>query len=606
MKSINASPSRVIELGYEGENKVTQIKFRYNESWLEYGSGEFKIRVLRPGEKEAYNATTVVDDREKMLLIMTVTDIELSIKGSGEMQVVYTGADFVRKSPIYRYNVHRAIDEPVAPPSGSIITEIVESLVDIRDDIGDLTELTTTDKSSLVSAINEVAEKGGASVTVDDALSTESENPVQNKVITGALAGKADKSLVDVLTDDVAEAKTDVGALKTTVQGKADTATVSALNDAVNGLDSDVQGLQTTVQSKADTATVTALSGTVSGLQTTVQSKADTSTVTALSGTVSDLSDAAQQYMEYTNSAITNLRDRKANKSDVDSKASKFYVDTQLAGKVDDVQVNGTSIVADGVANVPVADYNNFGVTKFNATSGVFNNNGVATIYPAVATEIKSGNNLRKPIVPVRQHESVFYGLAKVAGYDEKDSALSVGQYSDEAKVAIQKMLGIYEAPWELINEETFTHETEANFIINTDSNGEPLELTEALLCFETPKQATAAKKGSYGQVAWQYNNGNQISTETGAWSQEANANAKGLFSYIKIDGALIFTAATQVLASGSAGNWRTRFSGGIDAIGAPAQGIQFSDTIKSVSRIIIYAVTGTGHYKLYGKRKWQ
>jgi hypothetical protein len=54
--------------------------------------------------------------------------------------------------------------------------------------IGDLSELDTTDKSSLVAAINEAATTGA--VTVDSALSSTSENPVQNKVINTALAGK--------------------------------------------------------------------------------------------------------------------------------------------------------------------------------------------------------------------------------------------------------------------------------------------------------------------------------------------------------------------------------------------------------------------------------
>lgn len=54
--------------------------------------------------------------------------------------------------------------------------------------IGDLSKLDTTDKSSLVAAINEVATKGA--VTVDSALSSTSENPVQNKVITSALNSK--------------------------------------------------------------------------------------------------------------------------------------------------------------------------------------------------------------------------------------------------------------------------------------------------------------------------------------------------------------------------------------------------------------------------------
>ena len=293
MTIINTSPDRIIQLGYEGEDRVTVLRFRYGADWLENGEGIFYIRVRRHGEHTAYNAQLVTEDPKNTCLLMTVTNTELSVKGSGEMQVVYSGADFVKKSPVYSYNVSRAVDEAVDPPAQDIYTQIIESLSGLGEDIGDiqtdvrliegnignLADLTTTAKTDLVSAINEVNEKGGGgggSVTVDDALSTTSTNPVQNKVVTSA------------------------------IRGKADIQTVSALADEVNGLDSDVQGLQTAIQGKADTATVTALSGTVSSLQTTVQSKADTHTVTALSGTVTGLQI---------------------------SKADKSYVDTQLATK---------------------------------------------------------------------------------------------------------------------------------------------------------------------------------------------------------------------------------------------------------------------------------
>ena len=318
MTIINTTPDRIIQLGYEGEDRVTVLRFRYGADWLENGEGVFHIRVRRHGEHTAYNAQLVTEDPEYNCLLMTVTNTELSVKGSGEMQVVYSGENFVKKSPIYSYNVSRAVDDAVDPPAQDVYTQIIESLSDLQtdvqglsdavEDIGDISLLTTTAKTDLVSAINEVNEHGGASVTVDSALSDTSENPVQNKAITASireLSGYASdlRDAIDIVGEDV-------DGLQTAMQGKADIQTVSALSDAVNDLDGDVQGLQTTVQSKADT-----------------------STVTALSGTVSNLSDSAQQYMEYTNSAITNLRDSKASKSDVDSKASKSYVDTQLAGK---------------------------------------------------------------------------------------------------------------------------------------------------------------------------------------------------------------------------------------------------------------------------------
>lgn len=260
MTIINASPDRTIQIGYEGEDKVTILRFSYSDKWLENGEGIFTVRVLRNGENQAYNAQLIQYDRENCIIDMTVTDVELSKKGYGEMQLVYTGANFVKKSPVYKYYVSRSVDEAVDPPAQDVYTQIIESLSDLQMDIrqidsdvadlselttakiGDLTELTTETKTDLVSAINEVNAKGGADITVDSELSTTSTNPVQNKVITARINGL----------------DSDVGTLRTSVQGKADTQTVSALADAVNGLDSDVQGLQTAMQSKADKTTATA------------------------------------------------------------------------------------------------------------------------------------------------------------------------------------------------------------------------------------------------------------------------------------------------------------------------------------------------------------
>ena len=314
MTVINTSPNKLIQIGYEGEDKVTILRFSYSDKWLENGEGIFTVRVLRNGENQAYNAQLIEDDRENYTIDMTVTDVELSKKGYGEMQLVYTGADFVKKSPVYKYYVSRSVDEPVDPPAQDVYTQIIESLSDLQtdvqgladavEDIGDISLLTTTAKTDLVSAINEVNEHGGGStVTVDDALSATSTNPVQNKVLTARI-----NSL-----------DSDVGTLRASVQSKADTATVSALADAVQGLDSDIQGLQTTVQAKADTATVTTLSGAVTDLQTgkadksyvdtQLATKASTATATTSTNGLMSAQDKSRLdavYADYT-SALTAL-----------------------------------------------------------------------------------------------------------------------------------------------------------------------------------------------------------------------------------------------------------------------------------------------------------
>lgn len=109
-------------------------------------------------------------------------------------------------------------------------------------------------------------------------------------------------------------------------------------------------------------------------------------------------------------------------------------------GSVNDVQVNGTSVVTSGTANIPVAASDTLGVIK--KGPGLYIDNGVLGVNGASSTNIKGGTS--GTYVPVsKQHELVFYGLAKVAGSDEKDSQESVGTYTSAAKTAIKTMLGV-------------------------------------------------------------------------------------------------------------------------------------------------------------------
>ena len=70
-------------------------------------------------------------------------------------------------------------------------------------------------------------------------------------------------------------------------------------------------------------------------------------------------------------------------------------------------------------------------------------NNRLA-IVKATAANIKAGVEEYRPIVPLKQHEAVFYGLAKAAGDStQSSSSNAIGTYTADAKSAIQSMLGI-------------------------------------------------------------------------------------------------------------------------------------------------------------------
>ena len=123
-------------------------------------------------------------------------------------------------------------------------------------------------------------------------------------------------------------------------------------------------------------------------------------------------------------------------------------MESALATKVDDVQVNGVSVVTSGIADIPVATkYNNggrLGVVSIGQGLMIQSSGMLYTDY-AKTTDIKAGANYYMPITPVNQHNTVFYGLAKAAGADMAQSSNAVGTYTDAAKTAIKNMIGVEE-----------------------------------------------------------------------------------------------------------------------------------------------------------------
>ena len=221
-----------------------------------------------------------------------------------------------------------------------------------------------------------------------------------------------------------------------------------------------------------------------------------------------------------------------------------------------DVQINGTSIVENGVANVPVANASTIGAVKINPNNGIGidSNKDLFINYPTDA-QVKNGTANYRPIVPSKQHASAFYGLAKASG-DTTQSASSnaVGNYTEDAKVAIQKMLGIYEPPYELLND--FTLEEEGGFDLTADMNGTPYALRNVFIWVMYPANLTTVTTG-YGRYRCFDNDGKSTNAETGRYS----ANTAPTFKYITVErkANLAFSSFTQREPTGSYGTWRIK-----------------------------------------------
>lgn len=115
-----------------------------------------------------------------------------------------------------------------------------------------------------------------------------------------------------------------------------------------------------------------------------------------------------------------------------------------ISGLVNDVKVNGTSVVTDGVANVPNAELNgSYGLVKLSIETGLgLTGQGNLMVATAIDAAIKNGTNSTTPITPYNQHSAAFYALAKAAGDSTQSaSANAVGIYTENAKSAISQML---------------------------------------------------------------------------------------------------------------------------------------------------------------------
>lgn len=109
---------------------------------------------------------------------------------------------------------------------------------------------------------------------------------------------------------------------------------------------------------------------------------------------------------------------------------------------VQDVQLNGITLLNNNIAVIPKASNSTYGTVIGNPNGGISIVSNILIINKADDNVVKEGTNTLRPIVPYNQHLATFYGLSKVAGVDMASSDNAVGTYTDTAKVAIRTMLG--------------------------------------------------------------------------------------------------------------------------------------------------------------------
>ena len=128
------------------------------------------------------------------------------------------------------------------------------------------------------------------------------------------------------------------------------------------------------------------------------------------------------------------------------------WADAPSGGAVDDVQVNGTSVVADGVAKIPLAKMDSTGVVKFDAFMPFTFSAGALRLANADENEL---TNPRYGYSTNRAITASNYGLAvKLAMCDGKGAA-----WTAEEQAAARERIGIYKV-------------TQAEYDALTDTSG--------------------------------------------------------------------------------------------------------------------------------------
>lgn len=163
-------------------------------------------------------------------------------------------------------------------------------------------------------------------------------------------------------------------------------------------------------------------------------------------------------------------------------------VDAKTIG-VQDVQVNGESIVADGVANVPVATRENVGVAQIEPKYGIGIYNNKLTVQPMEPKYVDSRSGGNRPLCI----NTLDYAV-KAAMCDGKGTGWTADeQAAARERIGASKKLGI----WEDIATVNITEDAAA-ITVNLDANGNTFSLSDIICEITIPTESPVKQRSIY------------------------------------------------------------------------------------------------------------
>lgn len=181
-----------------------------------------------------------------------------------------------------------------------------------------------------------------------------------------------------------------------------------------------------------------------------------------------------EDYIDVIVDRLKKLPEVKGEKGDpgTDATVTKDSVESALGyAPVKDVQIAGASVLADGVANVPIADSSMFGVVKTNSLEGTVMRDGILSVFPSFDSHVDNRNS-RTVITPTNLDYAV-----KPAMCDGKGAA-----WTSAEQAAARSRMGI-DKPYELIETVVVTEDI-SRFERTAEPNGTPYSFTAMRIHF--------------------------------------------------------------------------------------------------------------------------
>ena len=144
-----ANQSVPIRLGYAGENEVLRVGFDLSSLKSLFPGGHPLLVVKRPADQDAYPVSLEIADDFGW---WTVSNADTEQTGYGSCQIHWYIGNQLAKSEQYSFFVNKALASGSTQPP-----EAAEQWYDnFIKTIGSLESLKTTDKTSIVAAVNEL------------------------------------------------------------------------------------------------------------------------------------------------------------------------------------------------------------------------------------------------------------------------------------------------------------------------------------------------------------------------------------------------------------------------------------------------------------------